>query len=141
MKIAIQKITDRGFDLEHKVLPDDWNLDGFDIKFINQIKFKGRLRREYDRIIGRVDVLTYREINCSRCLTGVCQTKRYNFHRSYQLIELGDFLDIGRDIREEILLNFSLRVLCSPDCRGLCPACGKNLNWGDCNCRNQEKES
>jgi uncharacterized protein len=27
-----------------------------------------------------------------------------------------------------------MKKLCSEDCKGLCPSCGKNLNDGPCNC-------
>jgi uncharacterized protein len=28
-----------------------------------------------------------------------------------------------------------LHVLCRPDCRGLCPTCGQNLNEEPCSCQ------
>ena len=29
------------------------------------------------------------------------------------------------------------KFLCSEDCKGLCPRCGKNLNLGPCGCRKE----
>jgi uncharacterized metal-binding protein YceD (DUF177 family) len=43
-------------------------------------------------------------------------------------------LDIGPLLREEIILNTPIGVLCKPDCAGLCPNCGANLNEGPCDC-------
>jgi uncharacterized protein len=43
-------------------------------------------------------------------------------------------IDLGPDIREEIILDYPVKPLCKPDCKGLCPTCGKNLNEGQCNC-------
>jgi uncharacterized protein len=37
-------------------------------------------------------------------------------------------------VREQLLLSIPMRVLCRPDCRGLCATCGKNLNEGSCDC-------
>jgi uncharacterized protein len=44
-------------------------------------------------------------------------------------------LDLEEVVRQEALLAAPLHVLCSPDCRGLCPTCGQNLNEGPCDCR------
>ena len=35
---------------------------------------------------------------------------------------------------EEFSLALPVKPLCRPDCRGLCPECGKNLNEGACGC-------
>lgn len=37
-------------------------------------------------------------------------------------------------IWEDIVLAMPPKLLCSPDCRGLCPRCGSNLNGGSCGC-------
>jgi uncharacterized protein len=41
-------------------------------------------------------------------------------------------IDVGTVIREDIVLNRPMQVLCEPNCEGLCPECGQNLNEGDC---------
>ena len=37
-------------------------------------------------------------------------------------------------LREQVLLSLPVRTLCKPDCKGLCPRCGKNRNLEACNC-------
>jgi uncharacterized protein len=37
-------------------------------------------------------------------------------------------------VREQVLLSLPSRTLCRPDCKGLCPRCGQNLNQAICNC-------
>lgn len=44
-------------------------------------------------------------------------------------------LDIDQLLTEDILLDLPSKFLCSSDCKGLCPVCGKNLNEGDCGCQ------
>lgn len=44
------------------------------------------------------------------------------------------FLDLEALLWEEFSLALPMKPLCRPDCRGLCPECGKNLNKGDCGC-------
>jgi len=44
------------------------------------------------------------------------------------------FLDLASLLWEEFSLALPVKPLCKPDCRGLCPVCGKNLNEGACGC-------
>ncbi len=44
------------------------------------------------------------------------------------------FLDLASLLWEEFSLALPVKPLCRPDCRGLCPVCGKNLNEGACGC-------
>ncbi len=37
-------------------------------------------------------------------------------------------------LREQVLLSLPVRTLCKPDCKGLCPRCGANLNTQPCSC-------
>src|SRR5438132_12535923 len=46
----------------------------------------------------------------------------------------GDGLELEDVLREQILLALPLRTLCSEQCKGLCPHCGKNLNVEQCSC-------
>ena len=43
-------------------------------------------------------------------------------------------LDLDEAVRQYGLLNIPMRPLCRPDCKGLCPSCGCNLNQGPCGC-------
>ena len=42
-----------------------------------------------------------------------------------------DELDIGRWAHDATLLALPTRILCRPDCAGLCPTCGVSLNDAD----------
>jgi uncharacterized protein len=46
----------------------------------------------------------------------------------------GEEIDIKNEIQEQAILAFPLRALCRPDCRGLCPRCGADLNAAVCDC-------
>ena len=48
------------------------------------------------------------------------------------------FLDLNALLWEEFSLALPVKPLCRPDCRGLCPKCGKNLNEGACGCSSDE---
>ena len=42
--------------------------------------------------------------------------------------------DVGEMLREYVLLELPMQPLCRPDCRGLCPECGADLNVEQCSC-------
>lgn len=43
-------------------------------------------------------------------------------------------LDLTEALRQYALLFIPMKPLCRPDCAGLCPSCGHNLNRGPCHC-------
>jgi uncharacterized protein len=47
---------------------------------------------------------------------------------------LDDQIDLHRVIETETTLALSMKPLCDPDCRGLCPVCGVNRNLNPCAC-------
>ena len=92
---------------------------------------------------------------CARCLAPVDGVFSLDFERTVvtegtlteqQLDEMSDEyvvlnegeLDVDEPLREELLLGFPTRLLCSEDCPGLCPKCGKPKREGDCGCSDRE---
>jgi uncharacterized protein len=53
----------------------------------------------------------------------------------FPLIE--DSADLDDIVRTVFVLNMDSKLLCKPDCKGLCCRCGKNLNEGDCQCQKE----
>ena len=49
----------------------------------------------------------------------------------------GDSADLDDIVRTVFVLNLDSKLLCRPDCRGLCCRCGSNLNLGPCGCRKE----
>lgn len=84
---------------------------------------------------------------CDRCLTEVPVRMQLDFTRevsapsqnpeldeeNQDILEEGQ-LNVEALINNEILMNLPDKVLCKPDCRGICKQCGHNLNEGDCGC-------
>ncbi len=87
-------------------------------------------------------------MECDRCLEPVSVSLKLAFSRevtspdtadSAQLEENEDILEgsqlnIETLINNEILMNLPDKVLCRPDCKGICKLCGQNLNEGECGC-------
>ena len=49
----------------------------------------------------------------------------------------GDSADLEDIVRTVFVLNLDSKLLCKPDCKGLCCRCGKNLNEGPCSCQKE----
>ncbi len=104
-----------------------------------------RLRAAYD---GQFELL------CARCLDPVPQPLKGDFDLLFRPqaadaeagehaittdeTEIGYYEESGlllEDVvREQVLLSLPGRTLCMPDCKGLCPRCGQNLNLATCSC-------
>lgn len=54
------------------------------------------------------------------------------------LIDDHHVLDLAEAVRQYRVLASPMQPLCRPDCAGLCPVCGQNLNESPCACRRDE---
>jgi uncharacterized protein len=50
-------------------------------------------------------------------------------------------IDLQPLIREYALLEIPINPICKPNCKGLCPVCGEDLNQVDCGHKSLTKES
>ena len=92
---------------------------------------------------------------CARCLAPIDGVFSLDFERTVttegmiddeRLEELvdeyvvldGHELSVDDTLCEELVLSFPQRLLCSEDCEGLCPKCGKPRREGDCGCPTRE---
>lgn len=53
----------------------------------------------------------------------------------------GDTLELQNAFLDNLLLQMPLISLCTPECKGLCPQCGTNLNHNRCNCADTTRSS
>ncbi|MGR6836234.1 YceD family protein [Syntrophomonas erecta] len=92
------------------------------------------------------------KMQCSRCLKNYTYPFEADFfatlvdvsHRDeYQDEEDAVFIKEGEadlwPLLEEIIYSqLPINPLCSPECKGLCPQCGIDRNYGSCQCQEQE---
>ena len=58
-----------------------------------------------------------------------------------QFTDTEEFIDLSSVIHDLVLLEEPIKRLCKKSCKGLCPACGKNLNKTTCTCTVSEHRS
>jgi uncharacterized protein len=116
------------------------------------LAFEVHKDKEKFRLVGTVK--TELELGCSRCLEPFRMTVDAPFdirylpaaemstdpEREVEDEDLGtsyyrdDQIDLNELLREQFYLVLPMKPLCQPDCKGLCPQCGMNLNTGTCDC-------
>lgn len=106
-------------------------------------------------ILVRGDVEVDLEVPCSRCLTPVRLEPTITVAEIYvdprvDVEELDDedlgyvvdddlqHLDLSPLVRDAVAMELPVRLLCRPDCAGLCPVCGQDRNEADCGHRPED---
>jgi|ERR1051326_935698 uncharacterized protein len=46
----------------------------------------------------------------------------------------GGGIELGDVVKEQVLLALPMQRVCSANCKGICPVCGRNRNETDCDC-------
>ena len=108
-----------------------------------------------DRIRVWGEVKTELTATCSRCLNSFSRPVEKYFdlvyapdpqvergdeiNLKYDDLEIGfyrnDRIDLSSVMLEPILIDLPMKVVCDPECKGLCDQCGINLNTSSCTCQ------
>ena len=126
-----------------------------DVTFTDGARVCGKITNQagYMRLVLNAELPYVGE--CARCLGEVRGVFSLDFERtvvtdgmvSEERLEEGvdeyiviedDKLVLDDAVREELLFEFPRKLLCSEDCEGLCPKCGKPKKEGDCGCVTKE---
>lgn len=88
-------------------------------------------------------------VTCDRCLKETVQDFSYDaVHtvvRSLQsedeeesyIVARAESIDTAEIAISDLMLELPSKLLCKPDCKGLCPKCGCDRNETDCNCMSE----
>ena len=142
--------------LEATVSPQDLGLGAEDASLDQPIRVSVKLTRMQEDVLAQGEARTTARLECSRCLDGmeveiegsfqalfVPETGGHGQRTGRWAFEHGDrgvnfyregTIDLSDEIRQCLLIELPLKPLCRPECAGLCPQCGKNLNQGACDC-------
>jgi uncharacterized protein len=77
--------------------------------------------------------------NCARCLDEISSTEEVDIQELFcypgketddpEALHIeGELIDLEPVLRDAVVLDLPFTPLCRPDCAGLCPDCGANLN-------------
>ena len=134
MKIIINQVPAEGLYLEEKIEPAQLDLETALIRFRSPLKLAARITRITNALTIDLNINAVIFADCSRCLKEFEWVFDKDIQLSYCLESSDVFIDLKPNIREEIILDYPIKPLCSVNCKGLCLKCGKNKNQGGCNC-------
>ena len=111
---------------------------------------KARFEARIEGDLLRMELSVGAEVTaeCARCLEPVREL--FSVEKTYALkereltqedndlpIDLKGVLDLDELVYQELVLQLPTVLLCSPDCLGLCPVCGKKRGAG-CTCQESQ---
>ena len=134
-----------------KRLDFQFELDLSDVEFAGRcpisqpVSVSGEVQNSADVLNLNMTASTVLDAVCDRCGKEFRQEKsvpfscmlaeELQFEDSDEIVLLEEGkIDLADLARTEFILGMDTKTLCSEDCKGLCPTCGKNLNEGDCGC-------
>jgi len=136
VKIEINKIPfDGGLQIDETLSPQGLDLNTEEVKFILPVRVDIFAQKGYNNVNLKVSLSSQIELICARCLKRFTQDIKKEFNLDFILEKNQTFLNIDNDIREELIIGYPMKPLCSIDCKGICPNCGKDLNLIICDCR------
>jgi len=134
VEVNINQISPEGLTLEEDIIASSLDLETDIVKFRRPIQIKAIFSKITNAVTVDVALTSSISTICSRCLNELEIDLKKKLRLSYAVDKSEQVVNLGPDIREEIILDYPLKPLCNPDCKGLCPRCGKNLNEGGCSC-------
>lgn len=157
IRIAADTIGEAGIEKDLEISPDIFaaTLAHTEIEVPEALHIHYVVTREGENVHAEVDVKGSLKTACADCLSPVDYPIDIQLVTDYlpapddmpadleaerQSASIGYYrkvIPLGEYILSETVLALPMRYLCRPDCRGLCPQCGKNLNEGACACQTQ----
>lgn len=145
MAINIAKAVEGSFYPFKEILTlSDEILSGRLAEYASPCEVEGTYVVEGDYVHVDAFVSLTIKFSCDRCLDDVVRDFKFHYQASFYLegteaLEgyypyFNDMVDLSSSVEEDVLLKLPTRVLCSENCKGICPVCGINLNEGSCNC-------
>ena len=135
MKVRVRDIRVEGLEVAEELAAEDLGYEMiYDFSFIAPLKIKARLERVNQTVLADIGVYSRFSSLCSRCLEPIENNWEKHFNFDYAIDPTVEFIEINDDIRQELFLNLPTKLLCQEHCKGLCLACGINLNKEQCNC-------
>jgi uncharacterized protein len=159
MDIEIDRIPENGLEIDQEF--EFFNMDLIEENgaFLKPVHSQCRITKIGDDVFIKGKITTSLKLHCSRCLSPF----EFKVDSNFDLVFLPEELDIANenlndddldkffyynriiDVKEIILeqlnLTLPLRPLCSPDCQGICPVCGKKISSGECSCDTEKTDS
>ena len=135
--------------LQMEGLPEEADLGDSGLEFASPIMLSLRVVRQRETFWVEAVMRASVVLECARCL----KLHTEHLESKFQIVVRrggaisgwgegdvktmapdAEYVDITQEVHDFLLLSVPMKPLCSEDCKGLCPACGADLNEGECGC-------
>ena len=131
MKIYVSLIPVEGLR-DHAVYdPSSMDMDRDDIHPAQPFEIDTLIAKADQELVIDAEIRCALRLTCARCLEEFSSMVTVDTVFSYK-VRPTDIVDITEDVRQEVMLAYPMVPICQPDCKGLCSACGQNLNLAPC---------
>ena len=131
--------------LAFNLAPSELEINPSEMAVVGDIRMEGSISNTGDVLLLQAKLSCEVHRTCGRCLKEFTGTNEAEVVEKFYpagteniendaFVYDSDVIDITEPLREGLLLAEPMQALCKPDCRGLCPVCGADLNDGDCGC-------
>ncbi len=121
--------------------------DGAEVQFLSPLEVQGTVMAVKETVWIRAQVSVRMQLPCANCLgsatyDGEAKLKACFSHQpdpdDPDLFAFeGHALQLDDAALGALWLEMPMRILCAPDCQGLCPTCGVNRNTTTCTCQKE----
>jgi len=134
VKININQIPLEGLIIDEEITAKALDVETDTVKLRGPIMLEAEISKITNAVTVKLSLSAKLSLVCGRCLNEFEIDLKKKLQLNYPVGKGDLVIDLGPDIRQEIILDYPLKPLCRPECKGLCHKCGKNLNEGGCSC-------
>ncbi|MBI4614940.1 MAG: DUF177 domain-containing protein [Planctomycetes bacterium] len=161
MKVPVKNIPPGGRDLSDEVPFADLGIEGADWVAQGPVYVRARATKSHEEVTVRGRLAVELQVECCRCLSPCVHEVSSDFEVYFEPCPeplapdeplppgpslgmeyyTGHVVDLTSTLRDALVLAVPSRLLCRPDCAGLCPRCGADRNEGPCRCTPSPEEA
>ena len=141
----ILKETGGKIDINTELSFEDIDFLGESFHFEKPLSLEGKIYNNGKSLRLTVEASGEVGVHCARCMKPMTAQIQFDVEEDFMqdegeevdedvILFSGTKIDLSDVVLNSFFMNASGKYLCSDDCKGLCPKCGKNLNEGDCDC-------
>lgn len=140
--VPVDEFGDEPWGAAADVVEDPVELDLHLDAVVDGILVRGGIRFEVQLACARCLTLQRRTIDVSVAELFLDPAKiedEDDDEPGYLIVDDNTAIDLSTMVRDALVIDLPVRVLCREDCLGLCPVCGADRNQGDCGHRPGEE--
>jgi len=135
IKIDISQLDDGdSLEVSEGCDANELNLATQDIRYCAPLDVRGTVLRTGESVLFTGTMSSQVKYTCTRCLNTINTHLAEPFELYFPVKDDTVEIDPVEELREVIMLSYPLKVLCTPECKGLCQKCGTDLNAKECDC-------